>query len=240
MKRIVILTAGCLLVLCSTVSAKDYYVSTGGDDENAGTEEKPFRTMQKAAEIMAAGDTCFVRGGTYRETIKLKSSGVKDKPIRFIAWPKETVIVSGIEPIKKSWIGYFDYKTWSSYSEKTFQTGIGGKKYSELFVDGERMTPAEDLGKLDGPKKWFSGKGRLYLWPPEGESPTGIAAAYNNPASYKVEAKLYDCGFEIVGVDYVVIRDFQFVATTIKFENCKYCTVENCCFLPYGEKGKDK
>jgi len=214
------------MILCSIVSAKDYYVSVEGVDKNPGTRERPLRTIQKAADKMAAGDTCYVRAGTYCEVVKVKSSGIKTEPISFIAWPGETVTISAIEPVKASWVGYFDYDTWTGSEEQAFQTlGKIREEYTQLFVDGEMMTKAEELEALDGPNKWFPGDRKLYLWPPEAES-----GVYNNPANHKVEGTISDYTFEVIDVDYIVIRDFHFVAATIKFENCDYCTVDNCCF----------
>ncbi len=45
-----------------------YYVSPSGNDSNAGTSASPFRTIQKAANIVIPGDTVVVRNGTYTDT----------------------------------------------------------------------------------------------------------------------------------------------------------------------------
>ena len=70
-------------LVCQT-GAGTYYVSASrGNDANPGSEEKPFRTIQKAADVMVAGDDCLIDDGVYRETVTLKKSGTKEKPIRF-------------------------------------------------------------------------------------------------------------------------------------------------------------
>ncbi|MEZ4270169.1 MAG: hypothetical protein R3C68_01640 [Myxococcota bacterium] len=52
-----------LIVLCPTLGlAADYYVATTGDNANSGTIGSPFRTLEKAASVMSAGDTMFIRG----------------------------------------------------------------------------------------------------------------------------------------------------------------------------------
>ena len=38
-----------------------FYVSLEGDDANDGSLDKPFRTIQKAVDVMQPGDTCYVR-----------------------------------------------------------------------------------------------------------------------------------------------------------------------------------
>ena len=52
-----------------------YYVSTAGNDNNAGTLSSPWRTIQKAANTVKAGDTVQVRAGTYNEIVTMKTSG---------------------------------------------------------------------------------------------------------------------------------------------------------------------
>jgi len=63
------------------VRAAEYFVAFDGTDSNNGSQERPFRTIQKAADTMKAGDTCYVRSGLYRQVVRLKRSGSKDKPV---------------------------------------------------------------------------------------------------------------------------------------------------------------
>jgi hypothetical protein len=64
---------GLLLMSMGSVGlAGTYYVSTGGNDENPGSEARPLRTIQKAADTVRAGDTILVRGGLYREAVVLR------------------------------------------------------------------------------------------------------------------------------------------------------------------------
>ena len=45
-----------------------YYVATNGSDANPGTDALPFRTIQKAADVVSPGDTVIVKDGTYVDT----------------------------------------------------------------------------------------------------------------------------------------------------------------------------
>ena len=49
------------------VATGDYYVSPSGSDSNPGTSDRPFRTIQKAADVAGAGKTVIVRDGTYTD-----------------------------------------------------------------------------------------------------------------------------------------------------------------------------
>ncbi len=41
-----------------------YYVSTDGNDSWAGTSSSPWKTFNKAASSLQAGDTAIIKGGT--------------------------------------------------------------------------------------------------------------------------------------------------------------------------------
>lgn len=81
--------------------ATDYYVATTGDDANPGTMDSPFATLQKGANIAVAGDTVYIRGGTYAITTPAtsgagiqftKSGTADDKRIRYWAYPGEVPV----------------------------------------------------------------------------------------------------------------------------------------------------
>lgn len=80
-----------LLSFCSVFS-KNYYVSPNGDDNNNGSNQFPFRTIQKSANIVESGDTVFVLNGFYEEAITLTKSGSETKPIVFYGEPNKTII----------------------------------------------------------------------------------------------------------------------------------------------------
>ncbi len=62
------LTAALLMLLAArTVHAATYYVATTGLDTNAGTLASPFKTIKMGAQQLAAGDTLYIRAGTYNE-----------------------------------------------------------------------------------------------------------------------------------------------------------------------------
>jgi len=77
-------------------SGVTYYVSTSGNDNNAGTLAAPWRTIQKAANTVQAGDTVQVRAGTYNEVVTLKTSGNSTQGyITFANYPGEAPIIDG-------------------------------------------------------------------------------------------------------------------------------------------------
>ncbi|MEA2442966.1 MAG: hypothetical protein QOJ12_258 [Thermoleophilales bacterium] len=76
------------LALCATAlgihlatepaSAATYYVSPAGSDQNPGSQELPYRSIQQAATVARDGDAVLVASGNYPETVWLdgRASGV--------------------------------------------------------------------------------------------------------------------------------------------------------------------
>ena len=58
-----------------TSHAATYFVATGGDDMGSGTIDDPWRTIQKAADSVQAGDSVLVRSGNYTEDVFHSRSG---------------------------------------------------------------------------------------------------------------------------------------------------------------------
>jgi parallel beta-helix repeat protein len=96
MKRFVLMLIFVLLsILTQRAWAADYYVSKSGSDSNPGTEAQPWKTIQKAANTLAAGDTVYIKAGTYKERVIPKNSGSSGKYITFTAYPGDTVSIDG-------------------------------------------------------------------------------------------------------------------------------------------------
>ncbi|MEX0320896.1 MAG: right-handed parallel beta-helix repeat-containing protein [Puniceicoccaceae bacterium] len=83
-----------LLFVPVVVQADQFHVAKAGSDNNPGTADEPFLTIQKAADTMAPGDITLIHEGTYRESIRPAQGDVV-----FKAAPGESVIVSGYEPV---------------------------------------------------------------------------------------------------------------------------------------------
>jgi len=72
----------------------------GAADDNPGTEEKPLRTIQAAADRAQPGDTVLVHEGIYREQVVPPRGGTSPKrPITYRAAPDEEVSIRGSEHI---------------------------------------------------------------------------------------------------------------------------------------------
>jgi len=83
------------------VRAAIYFVSpTGGNDANSGSIGAPFNSISHAVSISDAGDTIYLRGGTYGATNLLNStitigptkSGTAASPVNLFAYPGDATV----------------------------------------------------------------------------------------------------------------------------------------------------
>lgn len=132
-------TVGFLLAAAG-LAANDYVVAPGGADSNPGTLDAPFRTLQKAAQVLKPGDTCHVRAGVYRETVTPARSGTPGAPIVFRAFPGERPIVSGADPVG-GWALHKGkiYRAPMPWTRNTPERKAG---MDQIFVDGEMVPEA--------------------------------------------------------------------------------------------------
>ncbi len=98
--------SGWLLVsvMISPAAGAEYFVAVDGRDSNSGTSvTEPFQTIGRAEQTLHPGDTCWIREGTYRETVRVTKSGQEAKPIVFARYQQEQVIVDGSDPVNGPW-----------------------------------------------------------------------------------------------------------------------------------------
>jgi len=79
-------------------NGRKYYVATTGRDSNDGLSlSRPFATVAKAVSAARAGDTIYVRGGTYRidSTIGPSRSGTATNRITLMNYNGEKVTLDG-------------------------------------------------------------------------------------------------------------------------------------------------
>lgn len=82
----------------SPLPATTYYVAPGGLNANPGTESEPWRDIQHAADMMVAGDTVYVKAGTYFERVVPRRSGSAGNFITYAAYPGQVVTIDGSSP----------------------------------------------------------------------------------------------------------------------------------------------
>jgi len=148
-------------------SVPAYYVSPGGSDANNGQSvNAPFATISHAVSVMGTAITtaqtnhttpfstsCFIRAGTYRETVTVPFSGTATAPITFKAYNNEAVTISGTDPIP-GWV----LESPNVYKATTMPTG-----WTSLGTGNQVFQNGVMLPEAGWPKK-DNTNGTLYPW----------------------------------------------------------------------------
>ena len=144
-----------LLFFCVNLSAQTYFVSPTGNDNNAGTKEKPFATLEKARDAVRkthkAGieATVFIRSGIYT----LENPFIltqEDNQTTYAAYNDEKVFVRGSKVLKSSDFHKITDKTTLQRIDPKLHSVIlevdlkalnikNAKKYADLFNDDVRQ-----------------------------------------------------------------------------------------------------
>ncbi len=87
--------------------AKTYYVdnrNARAADSNAGTQESPFLTINKAAQVLQPGERVIIMTGIYRERVDPARGGAgPDTMISYEAEPGADIVVKGSRLVKTGW-----------------------------------------------------------------------------------------------------------------------------------------
>ncbi len=105
-----------------------FYVALWGDDNNPGTLETPWKSVQFAVNQLKPGDRLVFHGGTYTEYVTLKSSGTEQGPITLAAKTGEEVLLDGMGLIWKYAINFefgVSYVVIEGLKIRNYIVGIG-------------------------------------------------------------------------------------------------------------------
>ncbi len=102
MKKIITILS---VLLSLSASARVFFTGPTGNDNNPGTISAPFFTLQKAWTVVAAGDTVYMRGGTYTYTSQqylTGKNGTAGNTINVWAYPNELPVITRGNSFNKS------------------------------------------------------------------------------------------------------------------------------------------
>ena len=144
-----------MLVSCHGITPRvkysTFFVSADrGSDNNPGTNDEPFQSIQHAVNLLKAGDTCYILEGVYREEVVTKGlAGSEESPIVIAAAHGHKVVLDGTMDISGD---------WQLHNQSIYKTVLDQDIW-QLFVDGKMMTSArwpnaeawtEDMWDLEG------------------------------------------------------------------------------------------
>ena len=87
----------------SGLAGRQYYVSPKGSDRYEGSQKHPWQTIQRAALVVAPGDTVHVLAGVYRGRVDTVASGLVDARITYISEQKWGAQIVGDVIDRSTW-----------------------------------------------------------------------------------------------------------------------------------------
>ncbi len=157
----------------------------GAADSNPGTAEKPFQTVQHAADVARAGDTVYVLAGRYDERVKVKAGGSEGRPVSFVARPRRSATVAGFE-LEASYVRVEGFEITASQPATAVQLRASHCEMVDNFVHDMMAAVSGTAGQPSA-----DGRTRDYS-----------AVAHNRIAYNKVYHNEY--GFILGGEDWLV------------------------------------
>src|SRR4051794_19955776 len=104
-------------------ASSTYYVSPSGSDSGPGSISAPWRTVAKGLTSLRAGDTLYIRGGTYVENIQSPtiSTGTATARIVVANYPGERPVIQGLLWLQRPSYWTLDgiNVTWNSANPST-------------------------------------------------------------------------------------------------------------------------
>jgi alpha-L-arabinofuranosidase len=209
-----------------------FHVSSNGCDTWSGSLTRPFKTIQRAANLAKAGDKITVHEGIYREWINPQNGGISDlERITYEAAPGENVVISGGEQItnwikvegdvyktiiSNSFFGAFNpYKEivwgdWFKSLNRIFHLG-------EVYINGKSMFEAATFEQVLNPEPFAEAREpewSLHTWYCETDNEnTTIYANFGefDPLENTIEVNVRKFCFwpEKTGINYITVRGFH-------------------------------
>ena len=88
--------------------SRTYYVDQShrqASDSNPGTQELPFKTINRAAQVLQPGERVIVGAGVYRECVRPARGGTDpEHMISYEAAPGAKPVIKGSEALKVKWV----------------------------------------------------------------------------------------------------------------------------------------
>lgn len=137
------------------------YVSPQGSNWHSGrSPDAAVATIQRAADMVAAGETILILPGVYREEVRVRHGGKPGKPVVFRAAHSGTVTISGAAPdevVERLAWRHEGGKIWSAVTPWPVYHVIGdGENFYHV-----RWGVGIDDGKGDNVYHWVGTEGRV-------------------------------------------------------------------------------
>ena len=141
---------GAKLIFVTKTSGSDLYVDKGhpeaSDSSDAGTFDKPFKSLAYAAAVANPGNRVIVKSGTYSGPVIFENSGTADKPIVIEAAANEDVTVKGGGYNGVFYISGKSHITISGFKIQNAKYGVNIENADHIMVSGNDISLSTSSG----------------------------------------------------------------------------------------------
>lgn len=194
-----------------------FYVASNGDDNNSGTEDAPFKTIEKARdtvrEVIASGEypesgiTVYLRGGEYQisNTFELgpTDSGTEEAPVTYMSYPGETARLTGSVSLPYDAFEPIDDEMGSklierSAADEVLQIDLNEQGITDLGRLSRRGYLIAEEGVLPQAELYIDGsRQQLSRWPnTEWVGTTGIVRSGARSQSGVLEGAVFNIDYD--------------------------------------------
>jgi hypothetical protein len=222
-----------------TALAKDLYVDqkhAAAADTNAGTEAAPFKTILAAANAANAGDTVWIKAGTYEDGGRLTKSGTLAYPITISAWKDDRVRIGSTPrdlPPADQWKPVPNSKSWAVQLPEEPAEDLIVILDGKPIVTQRKGTPPDEKEEM-----WAT-------YDPTGRTLMVIAEGTGNPAAaHKLQLARQASAFVMdQNASFWTFRKLEIAWVTDGFfvggvgyliEDCYFHNVYRCSIFPHG------
>ena len=205
------------------------YVNGKVDITGDGSKNKPFQTIQEAAEVAQPGDQVLVSPGVYREYVRPRRGGNVNQPIVYRSAEPLAAVITGAEPLKfwedlgdgiwKASVKNTIFGDFNPYRECVlgdwFMGGFVAHR-GDVYLNHKSMYEVlhrEDLREPEVSAASWDPKGSVYIWYAEvGEEETTFYCNFQekDPNQEDVEISVRPACFapEETGLNYITLSGF--------------------------------
>jgi hypothetical protein len=212
--------------LAGTTAARELFVDqrhAEANDQNPGTEAKPFKTIQPAVNGAQPGDTIYIKEGLYSDAVKIfHKSGFLDQPITIQAWKDDHVTIGftlHALPSADQWKPVPGSKSWAAkLAEAMPEDGL------VLINDKAVVTQRGETPAKDDNVGWcvYRASDQTLMINSNGKPPAELGKL-----AWRRDAE----PFVVDRADYWIIKklEFAFLHTGLVMDGSS-CVVESCYF----------
>lgn len=208
-----------------------YYVSAAVSQTGDGTQQRPFKTIQEAAQIAQPGDEVIVAPGIYREAVNPQHAGTEEARIVYRSQEPGAAVITGAEPVTEweqveggVWKCVVQNSLFGDYNP--FTTLVSGDWFiasfiahtGEVYLNDKAMYEVTSLEQVKKPVPYMASWDpdfTVYTWfaeQDEGQDATVIYANFQefDPRNEKVEINVRrNCFYpEQEGIGYITLSGF--------------------------------